>query len=248
MAAMAKVFFIGAGPGGDPELLTVKAARIIKKAPLVIYAGSLLHERLLSGLEAEVINSHGLSLEELLDIMSQAVAKGKNVARLHSGDTAFYSALNEEAAGLRERGIPYEVIPGVSSASLGAARLGLELTMPEVSQTVVFTRLGGKTPGPSLEDLAYFAREDTTLVIFLSVARAREIEAALLKRLPPETPVVVAEKLGYPEERLLKGSLAELGTLVEKAGIRQTALIYVGKALLAAEKPQKTRSKLYGPK
>ncbi|MDQ7038898.1 MAG: cobalt-precorrin-4/precorrin-4 C(11)-methyltransferase [Aquificota bacterium] len=168
--------------------------------------------------------------------------------RLHSGDTAFYSAINEEIALLKEKGIPYEVVPGVSSASLGAARMHIELTMPEVAQTVVFTRLGGRTPGPSPEDLAYFAREDVTLVIFLSVHQAETIEEALLRRLPPDTPVAVAEKLGFPEERILFGTLGELSRLVEEAGIRKTALIYMGRALSAVQKPQRTRSKLYAPK
>lgn len=244
---MSKVYFLGAGPG-DPELITVKGWKLLRKAQVIIYAGSLINPELLSGLEAELYDSHGRDLEEIVDLMAQATSRGQIVIRLHSGDTAFYSAINEEIARLRDLNIPYEVIPGVSSASLGAARLGLELTVPEVAQTVIFTRLGGKTPGPSPEDLAYFAREDVTLVIFLSVHRAQTIEEALLQRLSPETPVAVAEKLGFPGERIVRGRLADLARLVEEAGIRKTALIYVGKALEVLEHPQRTRSKLYDRK
>ncbi len=243
------IYFIGAGPG-DPELITVKGLRVLRRASLVVYAGSLLNPALLEEAPpgARLYDSHGKSLEEIVETMAEASRRGETVARLHSGDTAFYSAINEEIAALRRLGLAYEVIPGVSSASLGAARMGLELTVPEVAQTVVFTRLGGRTPGPTPDDLAYFAREDVTLVIFLSIHQAATIEKALLTRLPPETPVAVAEKLGFPEERLLYGRLGELSRLVEEAGIRRTALIYVGQALAVRERPQETRSKLYGRK
>jgi len=244
---MSKVYFIGAGPG-DPELITVKGWRLLRSARVVIYAGSLINPELLLDLSAEVYDSYGRTLEEIVELMARAVAENKPVVRLHSGDTAFYSAINEEVARLKALNIPYEVVPGVSSASLGAAKLGLELTVPEVAQTVVFTRLGGKTPGPSPEDLSHFAREDVTLVIFLSVHRARVIEEALLRSLSPDTPVAVAEKLGFPEERIVRGRLADLARLVEEADIRKTALIYVGKALKVLEEPQPTRSRLYGRK
>ncbi len=242
---MSKVYFVGAGPG-DPELITLKGWRLLQKAHRIIYAGSLINPALFQGLKAELYDSHGSSLEEILELMLQGVKQGQTVVRLHSGDTAFFSALNEEVAGLRKKGIPYEVIPGVSSASLGAARLGLELTMPEVAQTVVFTRLGGRTPGPCLKDLTEWARPDVTLVLFLSVHRASEIETALQEKLPPETPVAIAERLGFPEERILYGELKDLGRMVKEAGIKKTALIYVGPALEAFKTPQTTRSKLYG--
>ncbi|QJA06426.1 precorrin-4 C(11)-methyltransferase [Thermosulfurimonas marina] len=246
MVEKGKVYFIGAGPG-DPDLLTVKAQRVLSQAQTVVYAGSLLRQEVLSlAPEGALLwDSHGRTLEEIVEVLAEGARKGQIVARLHSGDTAFYSALNEEAAALRSRGLPYEVIPGVSSASLGAARMGIELTAPEVAQTVIFTRLGGRTPGPRLEDLKEWARPEVTLVLFLSVHRAEEIQRALLEKLPPETPVVVAEKLGFPEERLLWGKLAELSQMVSEAGIRRTALIYVGQALEAASTPQKTRSRLY---
>jgi len=240
------IYLIGAGPG-DPELITVRGLRILRRADLVVYAGSLIHPALLKETRpgARIYNSHGKTLEEIVEVMAGTAEKGGVVARLHSGDTAFYSAINEEIAALRRRGLSCEVIPGVSSASLGAARMGLELTRPERVQTVVFTRLGGRTPGPSPEDLLRFAGRDVTLVLFLSVHRAETIQKTLLERLPPETPVAVAEKLGFPEERILHGRLDELARMVREAGIRRTALIYVGEALEVTRNPQKERSRLY---
>lgn len=240
------IYFLGAGCG-DPDYLPVKALRVLKEAGLVVYAGSLLTQgfrRVLSP-QATLLDSHGKHLEEIIEAMVRSAERGETVARLHSGDTAFFSALNEEIALLKARGIPFEVIPGVSSASLGAARMGIELTVPERVQTVVFTRLGGRTPGPGPEDLAHFARPDVTLVLFLSVSQAETIQNTLLTRLPPETPVAVAEKLGFPEERILYGTLKDLSRLIREAGIRRTALIYVGEAVGCARKPQETRSRLY---
>ncbi|OAG28201.1 precorrin-4 C(11)-methyltransferase [Thermodesulfatator autotrophicus] len=242
----AKVYFVGAGPG-DPELISLKGKRLLEAAGVVIYAGSLVNPRLLEGLKAKLYDSAQMSLEEIIEVISRAIAQGKTVVRLHSGDPAFYGAIHEQIVELKARGIPYEVIPGISSASAGAASLGLEFTVPEVAQTVVFTRLGGKTPGPSPEDLAYFARKDVTLVIFLSIARAKEIEKALLEKLSPSTPVAIVYKASWPEEQVIKGKLKDLSRLVEEAGFKRTALIYVGEAIEALETHAEKRSKLYHP-
>ncbi|AEH45753.1 precorrin-4 C11-methyltransferase [Thermodesulfatator indicus DSM 15286] len=239
-----KVYFVGAGPG-DPGLITKKGKRLLNEADVIIYAGSLVNPSLVEGLKAELYNSAKMSLEEIIEVITEAVFQGKTVVRLHSGDPAFYGAIHEQIVELKARGIAYKVIPGVTSASAGAASLGLEFTVPEVSQTVIFTRLGGKTPGPSSEDLIYFARKDVTLVIFLSINRAREIEQALLKKLAPDTPIALVYKASWPEEQIIRGKLKDLSHLVKEAGFKKTALIYVGEALEAAIKHMNKRSKLY---
>ncbi len=240
-----KVYFVGAGPG-DPELITVKGRRLLAEADLIIYAGSLIPEELLRGVSAQTYDSSRMKLEEIVALMARAVKAGQTVVRLHSGDPAYYGALHEQMVRLRALGIPYEIVPGVTSASAGAARLGVELTVPEVSQTVIFTRLGGRTPGPDTEELARLAAEDRTLVIFLSISRAREIQEALLQTLSPETPVAIVARATWPEEKILRGKLSELTRLVTEAGLQRTALIYVGRVLEAQEKHPEVRSKLYG--
>jgi len=240
-----KIYFVGAGPG-DPELITVRGKRLLEEADLVIYAGSLVPGALLEGLKAEKINSHRLTLEEILTLMEQAVNQGKLVVRLHSGDTSFYSAITEQIEGLKRLGIEVEVVPGVSSASAGAAVLGQELTIPEVSQTVIFTRLSGRTPVPERESLASLAKHRATMVIFLSVGMIDRVQEELLQGYPPETPVVVLEKISWPEERVIRCELADLARRVKEAGIKRTALIYVGEALRAGERSLGKRSKLYG--
>jgi len=239
-----KVYFVSAGPG-DPELITVKGQKLLKEADLIIYAGSLVPKRLLEGLKAEKIDSHPLDLAEILELMRKAVEEGKKVVRLHSGDTSFYSAITEQIEGLRRFGIEAEVIPGVSSASAGAAVLKQELTIPEVSQTVIFTRLSGRTPVPNRENLASLAKYQATMVIFLSVGMIERVQEELLKGYPPETPVVIMEKISWPEQRIIRCVLKELAEKVKEAGIKRTALIYVGEALRASETSLGKRSKLY---
>ncbi len=242
-----KVYFVGAGPG-DPELLTLKAKRLLEEADLLIYAGSLVPDALLQGLKAEKINSHRRTLEELVSLMINAAKAGKKVVRLHSGDPAFYSAIAEQIRPLRQAGILVEVVPGVSSATAGAARLAQELTLPEVSQTVIFTRLGGRTPVPERESLHELARHQATMVIFLSVGMAERVQEELLKGgYPEDTPVVVLEKISRPDERILRTRLSALAEEVQKAGIKRTALIYVGKVFAQTQELSEKRSYLYGP-
>ncbi len=240
-----KVYFVGAGPG-DPELLTVKAKRLLEKADVIIYAGSLVREVILEGLEAELYDSSRMTLEEIVEVMVKRARQGKLVVRLHSGDPAFYGALHEQVVALIDQGVDFEVVPGVSSASAGAAVMGVELTVPELAQTVVFTRLGGRTPGPSEEDLARLAGPGVTLVLFLSVSQAERLKQVLLRSLSEDTPVAVVEKVGWPEQKVVRGRLKELPELVERHGIKKTALIYVGEVLEAARVHRDKRSKLYG--
>ncbi len=241
---MNRVYFIGAGPG-DPELITVKGRKLLDGADVVIYAGSLVNALLLKGIKAEIHNSASMTLEETTDIIQESVKKGKTVIRLHTGDTSFYSAISEQIEQLRKLNIEYEVIPGVSSAMAGAAGLGQELTIPEISQTVIFTRLEGKTPVPETERLSELAKHKATMVIFLSVGMIEEVKKELLQGYPEDTPAVIIEKASWPEQKVVRGALKNIVELVKDAGIKKTALIYVGETLKASEKSLGKESKLY---
>lgn len=244
MSEQGKVCFVGAGPG-DPELITIRGRKLLDEADVVIYAGSLVNRALLSGIRAEVHDSAGMTLDEIVNLMGEAYRNGRLVVRLHTGDPAFYSAISEQIERLRKLNIPYEVVPGVSSAMAGAASLGQELTIPEISQTVIFTRIEGRTPVPECERLSELARHRASMVIFLSVGMVAEVRDELLKGYPGETPVAVIEKASWPEERIVRGKLHAIVELVKDAGIQKTALIYVGEALKASEELLGKESKLY---
>ena len=220
---MSKVYFIGAGPG-DPELITIKGRKLLDTADVVIYAGSLVNPELLKGIKAEIYNSASMTLDETTGIIRKSVESGKKIARLHTGDTSFYSAISEQIEKLRELNIEYEVIPGVSSAMAGAAILGQELTIPEISQTVIFTRLEGKTPVPETEKLSEFAKHKTTMVIFLSVGMIEEVKAELLQGYSEDTPVVIIEKATWKEQKVVRGQLKDIVMLVKDAGIKRLRL------------------------
>ncbi|MBI4838488.1 MAG: precorrin-4 C(11)-methyltransferase [Nitrospirae bacterium] len=241
---MTKIYFIGAGPG-DPELITIKGRRILDKADVVIYAGSLVNPELLKGIKAEVQDSSKMTLDEIIRIMKDSITKGGTVARLHTGDTSFYSAISEQIEKLRKLKIDYEVIPGVSSAMAGAAALGQELTIPEISQTVIFTRIEGRTPVPEAEKLAELAKHNATMVIFLSVGMIEKVRDELLKGYPGNTPVAVIERVSWHDERIIRGALKDIAEMVKNAGIVKTALIYIGESLKAPDGQLKKESKLY---
>jgi precorrin-4/cobalt-precorrin-4 C11-methyltransferase len=237
------VHFVGAGPG-DPELITVKGQRLLKEADIVIYTGSLVPKALITGLGATIYNSAGLSLDEVFAIILQGYNNGKKVVRLHTGDPSIYGAINEQIALLNEHDIPFKVIPGVSSATATAAALQTELTLPEISQTVIFTRRTGRTPVPEKESLDLLASHQATMMIFLSVGMIKEVVEDLRKGgYPEDTPMAVVEKVSWPEERQIRGTLATIVDLVTEAQITKTALIAVGKVL--AEAPPPVLSKLY---
>lgn len=238
------VYFVGAGPG-DPELITVKGRKLLDNADVVIYAGSLVNPALLNGIKAEVFDSAAMDLDGIIGIMKAAVAEGKTVVRLHTGDTSFYSAISEQIERLRELNISYEVIPGVSSALAGAAILGQELTIPEISQTVIFTRMEGRTPVPVSERLGSLALHRATMAIFLSVGMIEKVRDELLQGYPGDTPVVIIEKATWPDQKVIRGALTDIVSLVKDAGIRKTALIYVGESLRASESSLGKESKLY---
>jgi precorrin-4/cobalt-precorrin-4 C11-methyltransferase len=239
-----KVYFVGAGPG-DPELITVKGRKALDNADVVIYAGSLVNPALLDGISAEIFDSAKMDLDEIVAVVQKTVANGGTVVRLHTGDTSFYSAISEQIERFRELNIPYVVIPGVSSAMAGAAILGQELTIPEISQTVIFTRMEGRTPVPASERLGALASHRATMAIFLSVGMIEKVRDELLQGYAGDTPVVVIEKATWPEQKVIRGELQDLAGMVKDAGVRKTALIYVGESLRASEISLGKESKLY---
>lgn len=238
------VYFVGAGPG-DPELITLRGRKLLDEAGVVIYAGSLVNPVLLAGIKAEIHDSSGMTLDETTSVLKSACAHGKLAVRLHTGDPAFYSAISEQIERLRQFNIPYEVVPGVSSGSAGAAALRQELTIPEISQTVIFTRIEGRTPVPEKERLSELARHAASMVIFLSVGMIDKVRDELLQGYHEDTPVAVIEKVTWPEERVVRGTLKDIAELVKAAGIQKTALIYVGEALRASEGTTEKESRLY---
>ncbi|MEK6673655.1 MAG: precorrin-4 C(11)-methyltransferase [Nitrospirota bacterium] len=239
-----KVYFIGAGPG-DPELLTIKGRRLIDSADIIVFAGSLVNPEILKGIKAEVFDSSKMTLDEIIEIMEASVKQGKTLVRLHTGDPAFYSAISEQIERLRPLGIEYEVIPGVSSAMAGAAAIGQELTIPEISQTVIFTRLEGRTPVPEMERLGELARHRATIVIFLSVGMIEKVRDELLQGYPEDTPVAIIEKVSWPGQKVVRGLLKDIAEVAKNAGIKKTALIYVGEALRASVELLGKESRLY---
>lgn len=240
---MVQVYFIGAGPGA-PELLTLKAKRIIGQADVIIYADSLISPEVLqfARTDAEVHKSASLTLEETIAIIINAVERGKTVARLQSGDPSIYGAIHEQMDILDEKEIEYEIIPGVSSVFAAAATLKTELTVPELAQTVIITRKEGRTPVPAVENLKSLARHQTSLVLFLSIALLDEVVAELIDGgYAPDTPAAVVYKATWPDEIIIRSTLNELTERVRESGIKKQALILVGEFL----EHKGNRSKLY---
>lgn len=237
------IHFVGAGPG-DPELITVKGQRLLAEADVIVYTGSLVPKALLQGLDAEIHNSAGLNLDEVLALLISSWKADKKVVRLHTGDPAIYGAINEQISALEKEGIAFRVIPGVSSATAAAAALSTELTLPDIAQTVIITRRGGRTPVPAKEALPLLASHQATMLILLSVSMIDEVVAELLDGGYKEnTPVAVVEKVSWPEERRIRGTLADIAAKVKEADIRKTAIIAVGEVL--AQTPPPSLSKLY---
>ncbi len=237
------VHFVGAGPG-DPDLITVKGRRLLVEAQIIVYAGSLVPKALVEGMDAELHDSAGMNLAEIVAVMTKGVRDSKRVVRLHTGDPAFYGAIREQMVILAEQDIAYEVVPGVSSANAAAAALSAELTLPEVSQTVIITRRAGRTPVPEKEDLRSLAAHQATMMIFLSVGMIDDVVKDLLAGgYGSKTPVAVVEKVSWPEERVLTGTLATIAGQVREAKIKKTAIIAVGEVF--KQGPLAAVSKLY---
>ena len=223
-----KVYFIGFGPG-DPELLTVKAYKILKQADLIIYPGSLIDERSLEEFNGKKVNSYGMKLEDIVELIESNVKAGKVVARIVSGDPSIFSALNEQIVELEKRGIECEVIPGVSSVFSASAALKTELTIPSVSHAVVILRPAGRTLDKDY--LEEFARIPCTLVILLGVDKIEEIAERVGKIRGWDEPVAVVYHASREDEKVIRGTLGDIAKKVEKEGIRRTAVIIIGKVL-----------------
>ncbi|AYF73682.1 precorrin-4 C(11)-methyltransferase [Nocardia yunnanensis] len=241
------VHFIGAGPGAA-DLLTVRAVELLRRSPVCLYAGTYLDPEVLGHCapDAELIDTQKLDLDEIVAHCARAHAQGKDVARLCSGDPSLYSALTEQKRRLDALGIPWDVTPGVPAYAAAAALLGAELTVPEQVQSVVLTRTQARsTVMPESESLANFARTRATLVLHLAITRIRALAHELILDYGADCPVVVVYRATQPDQRILRGTLADIADRVEAAGLRQAALILVGTAL--AETVNCATSHLYDP-
>jgi precorrin-4/cobalt-precorrin-4 C11-methyltransferase len=227
------VHFIGAGPGA-PDLITVRGLNLIRAAGVVLYAGSLVPQAVIAEArrDARVIDTAPLHLDEIIAAMRRAHAERHDVARVHSGDPSLYGAIAEQMRRLDALGIPYDVTPGVPAFAAAAAALKTELTLPEISQTVILTRTAVRaTPMPAGEELEALARSGATLAIHLSINNLAAVVRALTPHYGTDCPVVVAYRVSWPDERILRGTLADIRDQVKAAGITRTALILVGRAL-----------------
>jgi len=233
------VYFIGAGPG-DPDLITVKGQRLIAACPVCLYAGSLVPEAVVAGAPegARVIDTAPLALDEIVDEIAAAHAAGHDVARVHSGDPSLYGAIAEQVRRLRAMNIPFEIIPGVPAYAAAAAAMGQELTVPEQAQSVILTRTAMKSSSmPEGEDLATLGQSRATLAIHLSVRNLLHVERELSPLYGDDCPVIVAYRVGWPDEMFIRGTLADIRDKVRAAKLTRTALIFVGRVFEATEFP-----------
>ena len=225
------VYFIGAGPG-DPELITVKGQRLIRTCPVIIYAGSLVPTAVLEGHQAQqVVNSAELHLEQIIELIKSANAKGQDVARVHSGDPSLYGAIGEQIRCLRELDIAFEIVPGVTATAACAALLGAELTLPDISQTVILTRYAEKTSMPAGEELASLAQHKATMAIHLGVKNLKSIVGELTPHYGSDCPIAVIHRASWPDQDWVQGTLADIAEKVQAKGFKRTALILVGRVL-----------------
>jgi precorrin-4/cobalt-precorrin-4 C11-methyltransferase len=233
------VYFIGAGPG-DPELLTLKAARLIAACPVCLYAGSLVPQAVVAGAPAGALvkDTAPMTLDEIITDIEAAHAAGHDVARVHSGDPSLYGAIAEQIRRLRTLGIDYQIVPGVPAFAAAAAAMGQELTVPELAQTVIITRTSMKSSGmPEGEDLETIGKTGATLAIHLSVRNLLEIERKLSPLYGADCPVVVAYRVGWPDQMFLRGTLSDIRAKIRGAKLTRTALIFVGRVLAEADFP-----------
>ena len=227
------VHFIGAGPGA-PDLITVRGLRLIERCPVCLYAGSLVPRDILAAAPpgARVIDTAPLTLDEIVSHMTEAHRGGLDVARLHSGDPSLYGAIAEQMRRLQALDIPYDVTPGVPSFAAAAAALGRELTLPEIAQTVILTRTATRSsPMPEREALERLAEIGATLAIHLSIANLARVVRALIPFYGSECPAVIAYRVSWPDERLIRGTLGDIRVKAKEADITRTALVLVGEAL-----------------
>ena len=239
------VHFVGAGPGAT-DLITLRGAKLLKQADVIIYAGSLVNPELLAMAkpECEIHNSATMTLEQVLDVMQRAERQGKDTVRLHTGDMSLYGAIREQMDALDAIGISYDDTPGVSSFCGAASALCAEYTLPEVSQSVVITRMAGRTPVPERESVASFAKHGATMVLFLSSGLLEKVQEQLLQgEYTEDTPTAIVYKATWPDEKVVRCTVGTLAQSAKREGIHKTALILVGDFLGSTYE----RSKLYDP-
>ena len=240
------IHFVGAGCGAE-DLITVRGQRLISEADVIVYAGSLVNPALLDGRkeDAKVYNSAEMTLEEVLSVMYEAEDRGQTVVRLHTGDPCLYGAIREQMDALDAHGIAYDYTPGVSSFCGAAAALNMEYTLPGVSQSVVITRMTGRTPVPERESIRSFARHKATMVLFLSTGLLEKTQGELIEGgYDPETPAAIVYKATWPDERTFICTVGTLAQCAEENGVKKTALIIVGDTVAQSGY---ARSELYNP-
>ena len=239
------IHFVGAGSGA-PDLITIRGKQLIETADILIYAGSLVNPELLlyAGPDCKIYNSAEMTLEEVFKVMEEGEQAGKDTVRLHTGDPCLYGAVREQMDLLDEKGLPYDYCPGVSSFCGAASALNLEYTLPDVSQSVIITRMAGRTPVPERESIASFAAHQATMVIFLSTGMLKELSEKLVEGgYAEETPAAIVYKATWPEQRVYRCTVSTLAKTARENQVTKTALITIGHFL----GDDYERSKLYDP-
>lgn len=224
------IYFIGAGPGA-PDLITLRGAELLRRAGMIVYAGSLVNPALLDYAPrgCEVYDSAFMTLDEVMEKLLDGERRGLTTVRLHTGDPSLYGAIREQMDRLRAEGVEFNVVPGVSSFCAAAAAIPAEYTLPGVSQTLIISRMEGRTPVPAREGIRSLAAHGASMVLFLSSAMLKELASELIAGgYPPETPAALVYKASWPDERVLRGPLASIPAMAEEAGISKTALVLVG--------------------
>lgn len=239
------IVFVGAGPGAV-DLITLRGHKALASADCIIYAGSLVNPALLDYRKegCEVHNSAGMTLEEVIEVMRQGHGEGKSVVRLHTGDPSLYGAIKEQMDALDNLKIPYEIVPGVSSFLGAAASLQTEFTLPQVSQTLILTRMEGRTPVPEKEGIELLASHQASMAIFLSASMLDELSKKLMQGgYGGNTPAALVYKASWPDEKIVRTTVGQLALAAKEHGIHKTALVFVGNFL----ESDYERSKLYDP-
>ncbi|WP_353930615.1 precorrin-4 C(11)-methyltransferase [Okeanomitos corallinicola TIOX110] len=238
------VYIVGAGPG-DPDLLTVKAQKLLARADVILFADSLIPEEILDicRQDAEIIKTANKTLEEIIPIMVTAVRSQKSVVRLHSGDPSLYSAIHEQMQLLAQADIPFEVIPGISAFQAAAAKLKVELTVPNLVQSIILTRISGRTGVPTTEELASLAAHQASLCLYLSARHVEDAQAKLLAHYPAQTQVAICFRVGWPDEKILVVPLEKMAYFTHQEKLLRTTLYIISPAL----SPVSGRSRLYHP-
>lgn len=244
-----KVYLIGAG-SGDPELLTVKAQKIITQADVILYADSLVPKQILQDVrpDAELIPTANLTLEKIIPLMIEKYRADLAVVRLHSGDLTLYSAIHEQIQALVKADVPFELVPGISAFQAAAAQLGVELTIPDLVQTIILTRISGNASSvPPQEELASLAAHQASLCLYLAARHVETAQAKLLEHYPPDTPVAVCFRVGWSDEQIWVVPLTEMASLTRSEKLIRTTMYIISPALRTRQEQLETRSRLYHP-